>query len=125
MAFKRHDGFSGSVPQKFIDKSLPKCPMCGTDDPQWTLDMQMGFIKLNRYLFKCAKCDAILSSTVADATGIGRTALTTVGLAKAFGGKKISAVYMKVDSVGNQQVTKTHENVEYTLDELKEMAQNL
>lgn len=29
MAFKRHEGFSGSVPQKFIDRTLINCPICG------------------------------------------------------------------------------------------------
>ena len=28
MAFKRMEGFSGSVPQKFADNRIPKCPMC-------------------------------------------------------------------------------------------------
>ncbi|GEM_PF-4579830 len=27
--FRRYDGFSGSVPQKFIDSKLTRCPMCG------------------------------------------------------------------------------------------------
>lgn len=30
--FKRFDGFTGSIPQKFIDKQLPKCPMRSTLD---------------------------------------------------------------------------------------------
>ena len=40
MAFKRMEGFTGSVPQKFIDNRVPKCPMCGTsmyvDKTLWT-----------------------------------------------------------------------------------------
>jgi hypothetical protein len=28
MAFKIMEGFSGSVPQKFADNRIPKCPMC-------------------------------------------------------------------------------------------------
>lgn len=33
MAFKRMEGFAGSVPQKFADQRIPKCPMCGTNNP--------------------------------------------------------------------------------------------
>ncbi len=88
MAFKRMEGFAGSIPQKFIDNRVPKCPMCGTDNPHWSIDQKMGLVSLNRYLFKCEQCQCILSATVADVTGIGRSPLTTLGLAKALGGKK-------------------------------------
>lgn len=33
MVFKRMEGFAGSVPQKFADQRIPKCPMCGTTNP--------------------------------------------------------------------------------------------
>lgn len=38
MAFKRMEGFAGSIPQKFIDNRVSKCPMCGTTNPHWTID---------------------------------------------------------------------------------------
>ena len=31
--FKRYNGFTGNVPQHFIDNKYPKCPMCRTTDP--------------------------------------------------------------------------------------------
>ncbi|WP_066504632.1 hypothetical protein [Abyssisolibacter fermentans] len=123
MAFKRHDGFSGSIPQKFIDKNFYKCPMCGTTEPRWTIDQKMGWV--NRYLFKCSKCEAIISSSVPDVTGFGRTPFSTLGLAKAIGGKKMSVIYMKIEQVGNMQTTKLHEGKEFTIDELKEMADSI
>ena len=124
MKFKRSDGFTGSIPQKFIDNKVPKCPMCGTEDPHWTLAQKMYFTE-TRYLFKCEKCNCILSATVHDISGLGRTALTGFGLAKALGGKKVKTIYMKVDEVGTMQTTKLHESKEMSLEELNVMADEL
>ena len=125
MSFKRYDGFIGSIPQKFIDNNVPKCPMCGSENPHWTIDEQMGLIQLTRYLYKCESCDCILSATVSDVTGIGRTALSSVGLMKALSGKKIGTIYMKIDNVGKFQATKLHEGKEISLSELVQMAKEL
>ncbi len=125
MAYKRYEGFSGSIPQRFIDKRVPKCPMCGTDNPHWSLTQTFEFTKLNRYLFKCEKCGCILSASVADVSGIGRTPLSTIGLAKAFSGKKVGTIYMKIDDVGTMQTTKLHEGKEISLEELIKMAAEL
>lgn len=123
MAFKRMDGFVGSVPQKFIDNRVPKCPMCGTTNPHWAIDQKMGWI--NRYLFQCEQCKCILSATIPDVTGFSRTPITTLGLAKMIGGKKASTIYMKIDDVGIMQTTKIHEGKEMGLEELNEMADQL
>ena len=83
MGFKRMEGFTGSVPQKFIDNNVLICPMCGTKNPHWGIDMKMQMkLEGNLYLFKWEKCDCILSATVPDVTGFGRSALTTLGLIK-------------------------------------------
>lgn len=118
------EGFVGSIPQKFIDKNVPICPMCGTKEPHWSLNQKMGFTS-NRYLFKCEKCNCILSATVGDVTGFDRTALSTTGLIKMLSGKKTSTIYMNIDDVGTMQVTQTHKNKEVELDELNEMANTL
>ena len=123
MSFKRFDGFAGCVPQKFIDKNFLRCPMCGTEDPTWTLQQKMGWV--NRYLFKCSKCEAIISSSVPDVTGFGRNPLSTLGIAKALSGKKMSTIYMKVDEVGNMQTTKLHEGKEFSLTELKDLSNSI
>jgi flavoprotein len=122
MAFKRMEGFIGSIPQKFIDNHVPKCPMCGTTNPHWAIDQKMGFVSLNRYLFKCEQCSCILSATVADVTGIARTPLSTIGLAKIISGKKTSTIYMKIEDVGTMQTTKIHEGKELSLEEINTMA---
>lgn len=119
MAFKRMEGFAGSVPQKFIDNNFLMCPVCKTSKPHWSLDMKMGL--LNRYLFQCEECKCILSATVADVTGISRTPLTTLGIAKMLGGKNMDTIYMKIDDVGLMQDKKNYEKMDFTLDELKDM----
>lgn len=125
MAFKRMEGFAGSIPQKFIDNRVPKCPMCGTDNPHWSIDQKMGFVKMSRYLFKCEQCGCILSATVGDVSGLGRSVLTTAGLAKKLGGKKTNTIYMQVDDVGKMQTTKMHEGQEMSLEDLNDMASKI
>jgi hypothetical protein len=121
--FKRYDGFIGSIPQKFIDKNFPKCPMCGTAEPYWTIRTEMGW--LNRNLFKCDKCECILSAEVAETAGMNKTILTTTGLFKALSGKKNRTTYLRVDEVGTAQVTETFNGREMPLEELQALANSL
>ena len=85
--------------------------------------MKMGWV--NRYLFRCDKCEAIISASVPDVTGFGRTPLTSLGIAKALSGKKISTIYLRIDDVGCMQTTKLYEGKEFSIDELKEITENL
>ena len=65
MAFKRMEGFAGSVPQGFIDRNVKVCPLCGTTNPHWSIDQKMQMkLEGNLYLFKCEQCNGILSSPV-------------------------------------------------------------
>lgn len=123
MSFKRMEGFVGSLPQKFIDEKVPKCPMCGTVSPHWAIDQKMGWV--NRYLFKCEECECIISASVPDVSGVSRTSLSTLGLAKVLSGKKVKTIYMKIEDVGSVQATKLHEGKEIGLDELNDMANQL
>lgn len=83
MAFKRMEGFAGSVPQGFIDRSLKICPLCGTNTPHWRIDQKMQMkLEGNLYLFQCEQCKGVLSSPVPDVTGYNNTILTTTGLLK-------------------------------------------
>lgn len=123
MGFKRMEGFAGSIPQKFIDNNVLICPMCGTKNPHWSIDMKMQ-IKLegNLYLFKCEQCNCILSATVPDVTGFGRSALTTLGLIKKMSGKNTRTIYMKIQEVGNSQTTQMYKEKEMSLEDLNELA---
>lgn len=118
--FKRYDGLYGSVPQRFIDENLPTCPFCGTTSPYWTLTLKMGW--LNRYLFKCCSCQAILSTTAAAITGVERTPVTTLGLAKLLSGKKLTTIYMTIDHLGASPQKDLKLNQEYALESLQQIA---
>lgn len=129
--FRRCDGFTGSVPQHFIDNNFPKCPMCGSPDPYWKLKDKVELLG-NRTMFLCDKCGCILSATTMDLTGFTKSKvglITTVGLANAIGkkagGKDVKTIYMKVEEVGNAQTTKMYEGKEMPIEELKALADSL
>jgi len=133
MAFKRMEGFAGSIPQQFADTQIPKCPMCGTTEPYWTLDQRMGKMfsldpeeNAHKYLFKCDKCQCVLRVPTTDVVGVGRSALLSwQGVAKKLRGKDTSAVYVTIEEVGNMQTTEIHKGKEMTLHELTAMAYQL
>ena len=130
--FKRYDGFVGSVPQKFIDSNFPKCPMCGTNEPYWKLKDKVEMMN-NRTMFLCDKCGAILSATTADLSGMSKSKaavlFTTAGLMNAIGkkasGKQVSTTYIKIEEVGNAQTTDIYKGREFSVDELKKIADTI
>lgn len=122
MAFKRMEGFAGSVPQGFIDRNVQTCPLCGTSVPHWSIDQKMQMkLEGNLYLFKCEQCGCILSSPVPDVTGFNKTMLTTTGLLKKLSGKKNGVIYIKVQDAGSSGMTECV-GKEYTLQEINQMA---
>ena len=133
MAFERMEGFVGSVPQKFADQRIPKCPMCGTNNPHWSIDERMGKMfsfnpeeNAHKYLFKCEQCGCILRVPVTDVVGVGRSALLSwQGLAKKMHGKKTSAIYVTIEDVGKMQTTQIYKEKEMTLEEINALANNL
>ena len=129
--FRRCDGFTGSVPQHFIDEKFPKCPMCGTNEPYWKLKDKMELMG-KRPLVLCDNCGAILSATTADLAGFSKSKvglLTTAGMMNAIGkkagGKQVATTYIKVEEVGNAQTTKIYEGKELPIEELQELAESL
>ena len=132
MAFKRMEGFVGSIPQKFADNRIPKCPMCGTDNPHWSIDERMGkMFTLNpednahKYLFKCEQCGCILRVPVTDVMGTGRSVLSWQGLAKKVHGKETKSIYVAIENVGNAQSNQEYKEKEMTLEEINALAQQL
>lgn len=133
MSFKRMEGFAGSVPQKFADNRIPKCPMCGTTIPHWSVDERMGKMmsfdpeeNANKYLFKCEQCDCVLRVPVTDVVGVGRSALLSwQGLAKKVHGKETGAIYVTIEEVGKVQTTEIYKEKEMTLEELNAMAESI
>ena len=128
--FKKNNGFTGSVPQKYIDTKFLKCPLCHSDNPDWHLRMKYGKLKLNsesmnRYEFQCQNCKGVISATVADVTGLGKTAITSFGLMKKISGKETKKTYFIIEDVGNMQATNALLHKEFTEEELLEMSKSI
>ena len=123
MAFKRMEGFAGSVPQGFIDRSVKICPLCGSSDPYWAIDQKMQMkLEGNLYLFQCEQCKGVLASPVPDVAGFNSTMLTTTGLLKKLSGKKNGEIYLRVYDAGSNAEGKELVGKEYTLQEINQMA---
>ena len=129
--FHRADGFAGSVPQKFVDRTFPKCPICCSKEPHWTISQhnQMSW-KGNLYLFKCSSCESIISMSMPDVTTLGNGASGIVSnpnvgltnlMVKAKSGKEVGAVYAVIESVGNSGVSRECEGKEFKLEHLQDM----
>jgi hypothetical protein len=130
--FHRAEGFVGSMPQKFIDRTFIKCPICCSAEPNWTISQhnQMSW-KGNLYLFKCSHCNAVISMSMPDVTtlsngGGGIAANPTVGLTnlmvKANSGKEVGAVYAVIESVGSSGVNPACQGKEFKLEQLQKMS---
>ncbi len=122
MAFKRMEGFVGSVPQGFIDSRVKICPLCGTTNPHWAIDQKMQLkMEGNLYLFQCERCKGILSSPVPDVTGYNNTILTTTGLLKRMSGKKNGVIYLRIFDAGSNDKMRSLVGKEFTLEEINQM----
>lgn len=119
MTFKKMVGFVGRIPNNFIHKNLPICPMCG-QKTEWELDQKIGMMN-SIYLFRCEQCETVLSTPVNDIAKIN----TTVMFVKKMSGKKALTAYFKVVDVGRAQTTKMHLDQEYELHQLQEMAEQM
>lgn len=123
MAFKRMEGFAGSVPQGFIDGRVKVCPFCGSSNPHWAIDQKMQMkLEGNLYLFQCEQCKGVLSSPVPDVTGFNNSVLTTTGLLKKLSGKKNGVIYLRVYAAGNNGELNDSVGKEFTLEEINDMA---
>lgn len=123
MAFKRMEGFAGSVPQGFIDGRVKVCPFCGSNNPHWAIDQKMQMkLEGNLYLFQCEQCKGVLSAPVPDVTGYNNTVLTTTGLLKKLSGKKNGVIYLRVYDAGNNPDYVNKVGTEYTLEEIYQIA---
>lgn len=123
MAFKRMEGFAGSIPQGFIDRSVKICPLCGTENPHWAIDQKMQMkMEGNLYLFQCEQCKGVLSAPVPDVTGFNSSVLTTAGLLKKLSGKTPGVIYLRVYDPGINESFKNSIGQEYTLQEINQIA---
>ena len=106
--FKRYDGYVMHIPQEFIDSKLPVCPFCKSDNPHWLLDSRMEMsLAGSRTYYQCERCEAILSSTAADAGAEkGKSFGINPGMAALNAAQKgakkqqVGVAYMRVDDLG-------------------------
>lgn len=121
MSFQRMEGFTGSIPQGFIDRSVKICPLCGSSYPHWAISQKFQMkLEGNLYLFQCEQCKGILAAPVPDVTGDNRTILTTSGLLKKFSGKSNREIYLRIYDAGN--TSSNDVGKEYTLTEINAIA---
>ena len=64
--FRRYDGFAGSIPQRFADVSIPRCPICG-GNPHWLIHQSQKIVKMfpiaiqdEYYFLKCDACGMVM-----------------------------------------------------------------
>ncbi len=58
--FKRLPG-QGTVSQNWIDRNLPNCPLCKSP-ALWETAMAVDSMALERWYFRCASCNSVLST---------------------------------------------------------------
>lgn len=126
--FKRYDGYTGNVPQRFYDANLPTCPLCGTRDPYWTLRNKTE-LTATRVQCKCKNCGGVLSATTADFTGLSKSkvasVMTTGGLINALSkknkGQEVETTYIRIDDLGQSEVSQDLLGKELPLEQIQAM----
>lgn len=110
MTFKRVEYFTGCLPQRFIDKNVPNCPICKSSNPHWMLNEKV--IDVPRYLFKCQNCACTISSPIADVYNFSRAILTSIGCSKEYAEKIRGTIKLKIESVGYTQTSSININID-------------
>ena len=81
---------------------------------------------VNKYLFKCEKCNCILRVPVTDVVGVGKSALLSwQGVAKKAHRKDTKSIYVTVEEVGEAQTTEIYKEKEFKLEEINALANDL
>ena len=128
--FKRYDGYVMHIPQQFIDEKLPVCPFCKSDNPHWLLDSRMEMsLAGSRTYYQCERCQAIISSTAADAAaengrGFGINPAMAAMNAAQKGTKKqeVGVAYMRIDDLGSVCTDQSLLKQEHPITFLQDMA---
>ena len=109
MKFERTSGLKGSVPRNWIDNTFPNCPLC-KQPTLWEYAMEFRF-RLNRYHFRCSKCQGILSIPVTSiAPRIGPIS---------FIARKITKKDVRIENIGQSKIDPKLEGQEYPIPTLQ------
>lgn len=128
--FKRYDGYVMHIPQEFIDSKLPVCPFCKSDNPHWLLDSKMEMsLAGSRTYYQCERCEAIISSTAADAGAEkGKSFGINPGMAALNAAQKgtkhqqVGVAYMRVDDLGKVCTDRSLMGIEEPITFFQDMA---
>ncbi len=128
--FKRYDGYVMHIPQEFIDGKLPVCPFCKSDNPHWLLDSKMEMsLAGSRTYYQCERCQAILSSTAADAGAEkGKSFAINPAMAALNAAQKgtkhqeVGVAYMRVETLGLVCTDQSLMGKEFPITYFQEMA---
>lgn len=109
--FVHATGFVGSIPQKFVDTKMEKCPYC-CKKPIWDFtQIRLKTWRGNINVFKCSECQGAFSISVMDiSTALDLAANYANGLnlvnmaAKKKAGKEAHTAYVTFENVGNSGV---------------------
>ena len=128
--FARAEGFMGSMPQKYIDNHLPKCPLCCGSAPNWSFTQifQMDW-KGNLNVYRCSQCGGVISISMPDVLqGSGsfdpNVTLTNI-MVKKKAGKAGKTVYVTFEHPGNSGVMAPVFGKEFTIDEVVHMSNRM
>lgn len=118
--FERNEDTLYSVPLRFAEVKLKKCPLCGEEKPRWLVKEEWKLLgKL--YHFMCPQCGSILRISQDDVTGFSFTTATLSGKRKKHKGKDSRKIYVTVEKIGLQARTAENirlEGAEASLEEL-------
>lgn len=119
--FKRNENTMYSIPQRFADEKIGRCPFCKCDKPRWLVKEEWKLLGKN-YHFKCPHCGSILMASQEDVTGLSFTTKSFAGQMKKYKGKDNKTIYVKIVNIGLS--VKTPDNIilqgeEMALEELK------
>lgn len=105
--FKREKDAMYSIPQRFADTKLVRCPFCKSEKPLWESREQWRLTGKD-YFFRCPECGSILKVGQEDVTGISFTTASFAGRQKKRAGKDSRTIYIRVEKIGLE--VKTQKN---------------
>ena len=131
LSFSRSTGLVGAIPQAFINKNMPICPLCRSGAPDWSMHQKnLMSWRGNIDFFKCTSCGGVITISVPDimtatnqfAGGAGNVVLANMA-AKKKAGKESKTAYVTVEYVGASGVDPAIQGMEFRLGDIQRMAQ--
>lgn len=120
--FERNENTLYSIPLRFAELKMKRCPLCGAEKPEWLVKEEWKILG-KIYHFMCPQCRSVLKVSQNDVTGLSFTTATMAGQLKKYKGKDNKKVYVTVEKIGLQARTPENlrlEGAEASLEELWE-----